>query len=201
MGADDYNVKDVCLSEFEFEGDSKGFEGAISVHDEADDSLVILGLCEGNHCSESRKNDRGHGKIVMMKKAILDDGSCQWKTIGTIHVPKTAFFKDYSAMTMDKNGRVAISSQEDSAIWIGQMKGISADGKADISALEFDEDIGHIYQFPKNDQCATVYCNIEGIHWINDEMLIAVSDKMKGKGKQDFRCFEKDQSVHVFVLP
>jgi hypothetical protein len=40
---------------------------------------------------------------------------------------------------------------------------------------------------------------VEGIHWINDNMLIAVSDKMKSR--QDFRCFDKDQSVHVFTLP
>lgn len=201
MGPDDYTVKNACQSEFEFEGNSKGFEGAISVHDQADDSLIILGLCEGNHCSESRKNDRGHGRLVAMKKVIADDGSCEWKTNKTIKIPKSAFFLDYSDITMDENGRVAISSQENSAIWVGQLKGISADGKADIDSLEFDEEKGQIFHFPKNDQCVTVYCNIEGIHWINEEMLIAVSDKMKGKGRQDYRCFEKDQSVHVFVLP
>ena len=55
--------------------------------------------------------------------------------------------------------------------------------------------------FPKNDSCETIYCNVEGVHWLNDDMIIAVSDKMKSKGKQDYRCFDKDQSVHVFVLP
>jgi hypothetical protein len=53
----------------------------------------------------------------------------------------------------------------------------------------------------KNVNCEKVYCNIEGVEWLNDEMIVAVSDKMKGKGKQDFVCFDKDQSVHVFVLP
>ena len=36
---------------------------------------------------------------------------------------------------------------------------------------------------------------------MDDEMLMAVSDKMKSKGRQDFRCHEKDQSIHAFVIP
>ena len=36
---------------------------------------------------------------------------------------------------------------------------------------------------------------------LGEEMLVAVSDKMKGKGRQPFRCLAKDQSIHVFVLP
>jgi len=74
-------------------------------------------------------------------------------------------------------------------------------GLWDVNAMEFDLDTGSTYDFPKNDRCETIYCNIEGIEWLNDEMIVAVSDKMKGKGKQDFLCFDKDQSVHVFVLP
>jgi hypothetical protein len=61
--------------------------------------------------------------------------------------------------------------------------------------------IGKVFDFPKNDNCETIYCNIEGVHWLNDDMIMAVSDKMKGRGKQDFICHDKDQSVHVFVLP
>jgi hypothetical protein len=67
--------------------------------------------------------------------------------------------------------------------------------------MEFDPTVGNMYDFPKNDLCETIYCNIEGVHWISDDLVMAVSDKMKGKGKQDFRCFDKDQSVHVFILP
>jgi hypothetical protein len=32
-------------------------------------------------------------------------------------------------------------------------------------------------------------------------VLAAVSDKMKGGGKQPFSCFEKDQSFHLFAIP
>lgn len=58
-----------------------------------------------------------------------------------------------------------------------------------------------MYNFPRNSECKMIYCNIEGIHWIGEDQLVAVSDKMKNKGKQDFRCFDKDQSIHVFAMP
>jgi hypothetical protein len=74
-------------------------------------------------------------------------------------------------------------------------------GLWDIDKMEFDQKVGSTFDFPKNDDCQTIYCNIEGIEWLNEQMVVAVSDKMKSKGKQDFRCFDKDQSVHVFVLP
>eukprot|EP00525_Craspedostauros_australis_P000221 CAMPEP_0198124992 /NCGR_PEP_ID=MMETSP1442-20131203/41507_1 /TAXON_ID= /ORGANISM="Craspedostauros australis, Strain CCMP3328" /LENGTH=386 /DNA_ID=CAMNT_0043784517 /DNA_START=110 /DNA_END=1270 /DNA_ORIENTATION=+ len=194
-----YTISKQCPSEFEFEGDSKGFEGAIAVRD-LDFEVVMLGLCEGNHCSEKKKSDKGHGRIVAMKKAYNStDGSCEWKTIRTIKIPKSADFKDYSSITMDSMDRVAITSQEDSQLWIGNLNGKTPSGLWDIEAMDFDNDDYDLYDFPKNDQCMTVYCNIEGIHWINEHMLIAVSDKMKKS--QDFRCFDKDQSVHVFTLP
>jgi hypothetical protein len=200
MGPTDYTVKAACPTDFAFEGTSKGFEGGIAVRD-VDNRLVVLGLCEGNYCSEKYKNDRGHGRLVAMTRGALDDGTCEWQTLRVISIPESADFADYSAITMDAEGRVAISSQEDSQIWVGKLLGqIAEEGRWNIAEIEFDhEKKGKKFNFPKNDMCQTIYCNIEGIHWINDEMLLAVSDKMKSK--QDFRCFEKDQSVHVFVLP
>jgi hypothetical protein len=70
-----------------------------------------------------------------------------------------------------------------------------------VDAIEFVSDEGTVYDFPKDNECETIYCNIEGIHWMNEYTLLAVSDKMKGRGKQDFRCFDKDQTAHVFVFP
>jgi hypothetical protein len=204
MGPEDYTVTDACSTEFEFEGDSKGFEGAIALRD-MNNELVVLGLCEGNHCSEERKNEVGNGRLVAMVKREKkkEDGttSCEWKTLRAVHVPSSAYFRDYSAITMSPSGKVGITSQEDSQFWIGQLLGQQPDGRWDIGAITFDEDVGTVLDFPKDHSCETIYCNIEGVHWINDDMIIAVSDKMKGRGKQDFRCFDKDQSVHVFVLP
>ena len=197
----DYDVVEECRSEFEFEGDSKGFEGAIAVH-ALDGTLTLLGLCEGNHCSEERKNDRGHGMVIVMQKVADEAEGCLWKMIRRVKLPKSVDFKDYSAITIDDQDRIAVTSQEDSRLYVGKMEGkVLATGLWDIDAIEFDHDDVVIYDFPKNDNCETVYCNIEGIHWLDNNMLLAVSDKMKSKGKQHFRCLDKDQSVHAFVLP
>lgn len=58
MGDTDYTVVQTCPSEFKFEGDSKGFEGAIAIRD-LENEIVVLGLCEGNYCSEQYKDDTG----------------------------------------------------------------------------------------------------------------------------------------------
>lgn len=195
----DYEVLAACPSEFEFEGTSKGFEGAVAIRDVNND-LVVLGLCEGNYCSEERSKDNGNGRIIVMKKVIEDD-SCKWSTIREIKIPSSANFHDYSDIALNEDGRVAITSQEDSQVWIGQLIGREDDGLWDIDALELSDEEAQVYDFPKNDKCKTVYCTIEGIEWMGAHMLLAVSDRMKSKGKQHFRCFEKDQSVHAFLIP
>lgn len=202
---DDYTILDQCRSEFTFEGNSKGFEGAFGLNG-SDGDYYILGLCEGNHCSEQKdlKFDKGNGRIIVMRKssAIEDkDGeACIWITHSIIQVPKSAAFRDYSDISITPSGKVAITTQEDSALWIGQLLGVQ-DGVFDPETAKFDDNIGQVYQFPKSDSCETVYCNIEGITFMNDNMVMAVSDQMKKKGKQDFYCLEKDQSIHAFVLP
>lgn len=165
---------------------SKGFEGAVAIHD-ANDELVVLGLCEGNYCSESRMDETGNGRVVAMKK-VIQDGSCIWSTIRQVKLPSSANFHDYSDIALDqKNGRVAITSQEDSQVWIGQLIGRKENDLWDIDALEFDDGGAKVYDFPKSNKCKTVYCNIEGIEFMGEHMLLAVSDRMKSKGKQHFR--------------
>ena len=162
-----------------------------------DGDFYVIGLCEGNHCSESRKGDKGNGQMVLMKK-----NNCVWETVKVIDVPKTADFTDYSDLSIRPNGKVAITTQEDSAVWIGQLLGVT-DGKIDPSVVAFDEDkkSHQVYYFPRSDTCKISYCNVEGVTFINDDMLMVVSDQMKGKGKQPYWCLEKDQSIHAFVLP
>mmetsp|Transcript_20277 Transcript_20277/g.23498 ORF Transcript_20277/g.23498 Transcript_20277/m.23498 type:complete len:417 (+) Transcript_20277:2-1252(+) len=198
----DYNIEKQCRCEFRFEGDSKGFEGAIGMPG-TDGEFYILGLCEGNHCSESKKFDKGNGQMVLMKKNATTTSSnenCIWETVKVISIPKTADFRDYSDVEVTSSGKTVITTQEDSAFWIGQLGGVE-NGMIDPDKLKFDEDVSTIYSFPKSDECHSVYCNVEGVTFINDNMIMAVSDKMKSKGKQPFWCLEKDQSIHAFVLP
>jgi hypothetical protein len=57
-----YDIIRECPVEYVFEGDSKGAEGAIHLHDDAG-HIYMLALCEGNHCAEgSRGRDKGNGK-------------------------------------------------------------------------------------------------------------------------------------------
>lgn len=131
-------------------------------------------------------DDTGNGRLIVMKK-VIKDGSCIWSTIREIHIPPSANFRDYSDVALNENDRIAITSQEDSKVWIGQLTGRTEDGLWDIDALELSDDEAQVYDFPKNDGCKTVYCTIEGIEWMGAHMLLAVSDRMKSKGRQHFR--------------
>jgi len=205
-GADEYAVTETCWAEFEFEGDSKGFEGATSLRG-ADGVLYLLGLCEGNFCSERRGKEVGNGRVIVMRRVELPAG-CLWKTVRTLELPKSVSFIDYSALAIHHSTKaVAITSQETSQLWVGTLTG-GADGQFDPATASFTE--GTIYDFPRTaSSCEVQYCNIEGIHWVygNDlaedtpQMLVAVSDKMKSKGKQPAVCQDKDQSTHLFTLP
>ena len=53
---------------------------------------------------------------------------------------------------------------------------------------------GTVYRFPNKS-----YGNIEGIAWLSDDLVVAVSDRKKKD--QPKRCAGKDQSIHVFEIP
>ena len=44
-----------------------------------------------------------------------------------------------------------------------------------------------------------LYCNAEGIQWLDNYRLLVTSDK--AKSSQPFWCDTKDQSIHIFALP
>jgi hypothetical protein len=93
-------------------------------------------------------------------------------------------------MSLD-DGRVAVVSQVNSMLWVGQ----------------FDEagwawrDAGRLYEFPRADGGAIRYGNIEGVGWINRTQIVTVSDRRKKKNQPDKDLSEKDQSIHVFDIP
>lgn len=96
MNETDYVViHDQCRCEFEFEGSTsnKGFEGAFGIGGD-DGSLYVVGLCEGNHCSEKTYLRQD---AVLMKKKIGDDigfdgEECIWETVTVIDIACSAFF-------------------------------------------------------------------------------------------------------------
>eukprot|EP00918_Siedleckia_nematoides_P104240 GHVU01227372.1.p1 GENE.GHVU01227372.1~~GHVU01227372.1.p1 ORF type:complete len:372 (+),score=72.41 GHVU01227372.1:2-1117(+) len=199
----DYEILRDCPSEFRFMGENKGFEGMVGLRSHEGDELLMLGLCEGNYCDTGKRGqEAGNGRLVLMRLTHVD-GGCMWKTIRVINIPSEAKFTDYSAIAIRKN-RVAITSQESSQLFLGQLN-LEAHNDyrlpKDLHSLKFVKGEGRLLDFPRDNQCHVTYCNIEGIDFVNDNVLVAVSDKMKGNGRQDFRCLAKDQSVHVFGIP
>jgi hypothetical protein len=198
-----YTVARKCPVDFLFGGDSKGFEGAIPIIDDATGDLIVLGLCEGNFCAESsRGRERGNGVIVALRQVIAEDGSCNWTSVRQISIPSTAAFEDYSGIALNhESGQLIVSSQENSQVWIGELLGRNkSTGMWNVLELGFEDQSGVVYDFPKNQGGQTIYCNIEGVHWLSNDTIIAVSDKMKS-GKQGAQCAQHDESVHTFKLP
>lgn len=90
----------------------------------------------------------------------------------------------------ESSGRVVVTSQEDSAIWIGQMN---------MTTFEIEGE-GTTLHFPRSeDGCNAIYCNIEGVQFIDEVRIMTVSDK--AKKDQPWGCVAKDQSVQIFALP
>lgn len=87
-------------------------------------------------------------------------------------------------------GKLAIVSQEDAAIWIGDF---------DIDALDFKSNEGEIYHLPRDNDCRVVYCNAEGLQWLDNYRLLVASDK--AKSRQPFWCDAHDQAIHIFAFP
>jgi hypothetical protein len=198
---DDVIVTRQCSCDYEFAKENKGFEGAI-IMDGADGVSYLLALCEGNHCQGGRKGrDTGNGRLIALRREI-GDGGCVFKTVGQVRLPREVDFVDYSAITVNQNvapgenGQmtVGIASQENAAVWVGTIQPV-AGGK---ELFEFGA--GTIYDFPPDDECRPVYCNIEGIHFTSEHSLVAVSDAMKSGGKQNYRCWAKAQSVHLVTF-
>jgi hypothetical protein len=170
--------------DFIFESSNKGFEAVAHVRRNSQDYL--LALCEGNKCKCGAKGRKpGGGRVQVFEKKRKT-----WRHSNTIALPSHVPFVDYSGMSLHK-GRVAIVSQENSMLWVG----------------EFDEegwtwrDAGQLYEFPRADDGAVRYGNIEGVSWLSRTRIVTVSDRRKKRNQPEEGLTEKDQSVHIFEIP
>ncbi len=172
--------------DFLLETDNKGMEGLSHLHYKGED--YILGLCEGNACKSGKKGRKpGKGRIQLFRRAPKE-----WEHTGTIKLPKSVKFQDYSSLDV-QDRYVTVVSQETSAVWVGRIR------KNPSSLDDLWEDDGHVYLFPRDTDDRIIFCNLEGITWIRKGVFAVVSDKAK-KGKQPKRCKRKDQSMHIFKL-
>lgn len=170
--------------DFTFESGNKGFEAV--THVRRDNRDYLLALCEGNKCACGAKGRKpGGGRVQVFEK-----GRKAWRHIETIALPKSVSFVDYSGMSTDR-GRIAIVSQENSMLWVGQ----------------FDEagwtwrNAGRLYEFPRTSDCSILYGNIEGVGWITSNRVVTVSDRRKKRTQPEKQLSDKDQSIHIFEIP
>lgn len=180
------NYKDTEWTDMTFTKKNKGFEGVAWLRWGSDDWL--LGLCEGNYCTDDDVNV-GNGRI----KVMIQSGS-GWDVQSTLNVPSSANFKDYSDIALLDNGdgtyRVAITSQESSKLWIGTLS-------TNTSPWSFTG-TATVYDFPKTGSGKTQYCTVEGVTFLS-ATRIAVASDMDTSGSS--ACNSKDESVHVFDIP
>ena len=168
--------------DFELEDDRKGFEAVGHVRRENRD--YVLALCEGNKCRSGRKGrEPGGGRIQLFEKKKK-----HWSHVDRIKLPKSVLFQDYAGMSIEGQ-RVAIVSQQDSLLWIGEFE----------EAKWSWQDPGVTYQFPRTAGGGIAYGNIEGVAWVTPSQLVTVSDRRKKGSPGNFA--DKDQSIHVFELP
>jgi len=188
---DTYKVINKCHVHYELSHGNKGFEG-LHLHEADNGEQFLMGLCEGNYCSGGKEGRiPGHGRIIVTKyNEANDEEDCSWEVVKEIHIPKAAYFQDYSGIAF-RGDRVAVISQENSAVYVTYF---------DWEKLDFAPEKGEtIYNFPRSVDREYIYCNVEGIEWLDDYRLVISSDK--AKKDQPFRCTAKDQMVSIFALP
>jgi hypothetical protein len=168
--------------EFDFKSGNKGFEAVAHMRREGQD--YALALCEGNRCECGKKGrEPGNGRVQLFEKAKKS-----WQHIGTIKLPKSVAFVDYSGMSI-ADDRVAVVSQENSMLWVGVFERSKWDWR----------DEGQTYKFPRTADGEIMYGNVEGVSWVSPKRIVTVSDRRKSDQPKRFK--EKDQSIHVFDLP
>lgn len=160
---------------FTSSNNNKAFEGIAWVFRGGQDYL--LGLVEGT------------GKIPVLQKT-----NNLWLKVAEITLPSSVTFNDYSDIAV-YGDKVAITSQEDSQLWIGT-----------LSSTSWVITGGTAYEFPKGSSAGVVgagtnvlYGNIEGVSFISNTQIVVVSDKMKSS-QPSYQSY-KDQSVHIFNIP
>jgi hypothetical protein len=169
--------------DFTFKSSNKGFEAV--AHVRRGDKDFVLALCEGNKCKCGEKGRQaGGGRVQVFEKRRK-----RWLHARAIALPTVLPFVDYSGMSVN-HGRVAIVSQVNSMLWVGEF---------DEAGWEW-RDAGQMYEFPRSENGTILYGNIEGVGWITRTRVVTVSDRRK-KNQPDKGLSEKDQSIHIFAIP
>ena len=170
--------------DFDLPDANKGMEGLEWV--ERSGTGHLLALCEGNLCQGGKKGRTpGGGRIQVFRR-----GGKRWINTGTIRLPASLPFEDYSSVSVRDDGRIAVLSQASSALWVGR-----------ISTKKWQVvDEGTVHRLPTDGKGRSLYGNPEGVSWVSSDHVVIVSDRAKkGAGSKRYRA--KDQSIHMFLIP
>jgi hypothetical protein len=161
---------------------NKSLEGLTCVRRQ--ERTYLLGLCEGNRCRGGAEGRvPGGGRVHVFRR-----GRRHWERLGTIRLPGTAAFGDYSGIAV-AGDRIAVISQVSSALWVGTL----APGGWQVTGA------GISYALPRDADGGILYGSAEGVSWMAPDQLVMVSDK--AKPEQGCRCRAKNQSIHIFRIP
>ena len=218
------NIIESCYVSWTFDSSNKGFEGIQFITHHKTGKNYLLALCEANKCTmhsmfkelitnlgngrlavlERHKNSiKGKSTMIICRQTflILSD-PCQWLPVGIINLPSSVRFLDYSAVSTystKASTYIAITSQENSQVWIGIIEEIDQRPYFRITSTEQTS----VYNLPRaivNDSfCEKQYCNLEGVAWINEHEFILVSDQAKATHAPI--CSNKGESIHHFLIP
>jgi hypothetical protein len=180
--AGDFAPLRVRSLDFSLPSPNKGMEGLTCVR--RNGRVHLLAMCEGNNCLAGRAGRRPGGGRVHV---FVEDGN-RWRRIETIRLPASLPFTDYSSVSV-RGERIAVVSQESSALWVGWLSSSTWDVADD----------GAIYMFPRTQRGRIRYANVEGVSWLDDQRLAVVSDHAK-RGQPN-RTRATDQSIHIVALP
>jgi hypothetical protein len=143
---------------------NKGIEGLAVVRH--DGRTHLLGLPEA----------RG-GRLPVFTEA--DD---RWEQIATIRLPLS--FDDYAGVTV-AGDRIAVISQESSALWLGRL---------DPRTWAVDE--GVVHEFPRDRDGKPRFTAVEGVAFLGADRIVVATDRTTARGHDG-----NEQSVAVFDLP
>jgi hypothetical protein len=155
--------------------DNKGFEGLAVV--QRDDKTFLLALHEG-HPDDARDDGSVRGRIEIFREK--GDG---FRHETTLKLPKSVRFADWSGIDV-RDGRVAITSQQTSALWIGELS---------PDTWTFVND-GEVYLFPRDGDGDPRYPSVEGVALLDRGRVAVVTDLDKTE------TAHRDRSIHIFAL-
>jgi hypothetical protein len=165
-----------------FEKRNKGFEGLAWTMRK--DRGYLLAIPEGG-----KPGSRPRRKPYRCRIYVLRQSRKGWKPVAKFKLPRAARLKDYAALAI-RGHRLAVVSQESSAVWVGRLH---------PSRWEVVDD-GQVYGFPRDEDDRVVYGNVEGVAWLSSARIVAVSDRASRRS-QPSRYRTKDESIHIFRIP